>query len=201
VKEALKLALRRLSEGDPNALAWKSGVEYSQGRFSVPFFSRSLQVVFPGGEMREEGRASPPPLWLQVTILHYLLTADGAPVADRWMAFRELPGGNALLTHFEMNTMAPLTAAQGGDLEGFRRAALALGGYPMGLGDVSFRFLAFPRLPMACVLWLGEEGMPPAINMVFDAAAPHYLHTEDLAALAEYLSQALRRGPWLEAGT
>lgn len=197
MKLALKEALRRLAEADPQALAWKSGAEYAQGRFSLSFFSRRFLVMFPDGSIEEESHPSPP-IWLHVTVLHYLLTADGTAPSDRWIAFRELPGGNALLGNFEMNTMAPLAAALGGQPEGFRQAARALGGYPMGLGDASFRFLAFPRLPMACILWEGEEGMPPAINMVFDAAAPHYLHTEDLAALAEYLSQALRRGPWLE---
>lgn len=197
MKLALKEALRRLSEADPQAIAWKSGAEYALGRFSLSFFNRRFQVAFPAGEVEEEGRRSPP-IWLHVTVLHYLLTADGTTPADRWTAFRELPGGNALLGNFELNTLAPLTAALGNDREAFRRAGLALDGYPMGLGDASFRFLAFPRLPMGCILWEGEEGMPPAINMVFDAAAPHHLHTEDLAALAEYLSQALRRGPWLE---
>lgn len=197
MKLALKEALRRLAGADPKALAWKSGAEYTQERFSLSFFNRRFLVTFPDGRIEEESHPSPS-IWLHVTVLHYLLTADGTAPADRWVAFRELPGGNALLGNFEMNTMAPLSAALGGEPEAFRTAAQALGGYPMGLGDVSFRFLAFPRLPMACVLWEGEEGMPPAMNMVFDAAAPHYLHTEDLAALAEYLSQALRRGPWLE---
>lgn len=200
MKLALEEALRCLAEADPAALAWKSGAEYVQGSFSLSFFNRRLQVDFPGGKVLEEGHPSPS-IWLQVTVLHYLLTANGVAPADRWIAFRELPGGNALLGNFEMNTMAPLTAVLGDDPGAFRKAALALGGYPMGLGDVSFRFMAFPRLPMACILWEGEEGMPPAINMVFDAAAHHYLHTEDLAAVAEYLSQTLRRGPWLEGRT
>lgn len=195
---ALKEALQRFSQANPLVLASRSGAQYVSGRFSLAFFNRRFQVAFPQGDILEADRPSRPPLWLQVTLLHYLLTADGAQVADRWIAFRELPGGYALLSNFEMNTVAPLTAALGTDPEAFRRAASALGGYPMGLGDDSFRFLALPRLPMGCVLWLGEEGMPPAMNLVFDAAAPHYLHTEDLSALGAYLSQALRHGPWLE---
>lgn len=195
---ALVEALRRLSEANPQAMASRSGAEYAEGRFLLPFFHRRFQIHFPQGEVWEVGQAAPPPPWLQVTLLHYLLTADGTPVADRWIAFRELPGGYALLCNFEMNTLAPLVAALGRDPEVFRRAALALGGQPMGLGDVSFRFLAFPHLRMGCILWTGDEETPPAVNLVFDAAAPHYLPTEDLAALTEYLSQALRRGPRLE---
>lgn len=198
MKEALKEALRRLPEANPRVAAAQSGATYDKDRFTLSFFSRRFEVTFPEGEVTEEGRSSKPSLWLHITLLHYLLTADGAKVADRWIAFRDLPGGNALLSNFELNTIAPVTAALGNDPEKFRQASLALGGQSMSLGDMSFRFLAFPRLPMACVLWEGEEGLPPAINMVYDAAAPHYLHTEDLAAVGEYLSQALRRGPWLE---
>ena len=198
MKQALREALGRFAQLSPYVAAAKSGTEYDQGRFIVTSFGRRFQVTFPQGEIQEVGFSAPLPLWLQVTTLHYLITADGARLADEWIAFRDLPGGHILLGNFEMNTLAPLTASLGSDPDRFRRAAEALDGYPMGLGDASFRFLAFPRLPMACVLWEGEEGLPPATNIVYDAAASHYLHTEDLAAIAEYLSQALRHGPRLE---
>lgn len=198
MKEALREALKRFAELSPYVAAGKSGAGYDKGRFAVPFFGQRFEVTFPDGAVQEPGHPSPPPIWLHVTILHYLITANGAQVADRWIAFRDLPGGNALLSNFELNTVAPLTAALGNDPEGFKKAAARLAGYPMGLGDVSFRFLAFPRLPMGCILWTGEEGLPPAFNIVYDAAASHYLHTEDLCAVGEYLSQALRRGPRLE---
>ncbi len=198
MRQALGAAQHRFPEISPYVAAAKSGTEYDHGRFMVTFFGRHLQVTYPQGEVQEVGFSSPLPLWLQVTTLHYLITADGAQVTDHWIAFRDLPGGHILLGNFETNTLAPLTAALGHDPEGFRRAAQALDGYPMGLGDVSFRFLAFPRLPMACILWTGEEGLPPAVNIVYDGAAPHYLHTEDLSAVGDYLSQALRRGPRLD---
>ena len=59
-------------------------------------------------------------------------------------------------------------------------------------GDAAFRFLALPKIPMGCILYLGDEEVPASINMLFDAAAPHYLPTEDLSYLGIYLSQALR---------
>jgi hypothetical protein len=190
---AYQLAATALRSSNPRAIAAKSGADYREGYFLLPFFHRRFRVLFPQAQVHEEGTPEEPPLWLQVTLLHYLLMADGTPMADRWIAFRELPGGYALLSNFEMNTIAPLGAALGRTPEQFRAASLALGGTPMGLGDLSFRFLALPRLALGCILWLGDEEAPPAINLVYDAAAPHYLPTEDLAALAEYLSQALRR--------
>ncbi len=198
MKEALKEVLRRLPEANPRVVAARSGAQFENDRFTLPFFSRTFEITFPDGTVSEVGRPERPPIWLQITLMHYLLTADGVKVADRWIAFRELPGGNALLSNFEWNTIAPLTEALGSSPEKFQVACQTLGGQPMSLGDMAFRFLAFPRLPMACVLWEGEEGLPPAINMVFDASAPHYLHTEDLSAVAEFLSQALRHGPYLE---
>ena len=59
-------------------------------------------------------------------------------------------------------------------------------------GDVgAYTFLALPRLPMAIVLYLGEEGLPPSVNVLFDATAAEYLPTEDLILIGEYLSAAL----------
>jgi len=52
-------------------------------------------------------------------------------------------------------------------------------------------FLALPRLPMAVVLYLDEEGLSPSVNVLFDATAAEYLPTEDLILIGEYLSAAL----------
>ncbi len=45
---------------------------------------------------------------------------------------------------------------------------------------------------MACILYLGEDEIPPSINVLFDAAADTYLPTEDLSYLGLYLALSLR---------
>jgi hypothetical protein len=81
----------------------------------------------------------------------------------------------------------------GNDAEGFKRAALAIGGKPMDrTGDAAFRLLALPKIPIGCILYLGDSEVSPSINILFDEAAPHYLPTEDLTILGSLLNSALK---------
>jgi hypothetical protein len=87
----------------------------------------------------------------------------------------------------------PLLDSFGNDADGFRQAALAIGGKPMTrTGDAAFRFLALPKIPMGCILYLGDDEVSPSINVLFDAVAPHYLPTEDLSYLGLSLFIELR---------
>jgi len=85
--------------------------------------------------------------------------------------------------------IGPLTKGFGNDLEGFKRAGTILGGEPITrTGDAGFRFLALPRIPMACILYLGDEEVQSSVNVLFDASAPAYLPTEDLSIVGTYLN-------------
>jgi hypothetical protein len=88
----------------------------------------------------------------------------------------------------------PFLRTFGDDVEAFSKAGEALGGIPMTrTGDAAFKFIALPRIPMACIFYQGEEGIPSAVNILFDAAVEHYLPTEDLSLLGVYLVGALRK--------
>ena len=190
--QALEKARGELPKHSPYVLGAKSGCDFREGEFLLPFFHRRYRISFPKGEAREEGGGEPA-IWLRILFLHYLLTADGTPVADDWIAYRHLPGAELFEGRFVNMAIRPLVQAFGQDLEGFKRAAEALGGVPMSrTGDAAFYFLAFPHLPMASLLYLGDEEVSPSVNILFDASAPHYLPTEDLSLLGSYLSQALR---------
>jgi hypothetical protein len=70
-------------------------------------------------------------------------------------------------------------------------AARALDGEPLALGDVAVRIPALPRVPIAYVLWRGDEEFPPGVSVVFDASVEGYLDAEVLTALAELTSRRL----------
>jgi hypothetical protein len=46
---------------------------------------------------------------------------------------------------------------------------------------------------MTCIFYQGEEGIPSAVNILFDAAAPNYLPTEDLSLVGVYLVNAMKK--------
>jgi hypothetical protein len=142
----------------------------------------------------EEGNPAPVPQYLEIILLHYLLQSDGMAVADEWIAYRQLPGSALFEGRFMNMAMRPLLQVFGDDVEAFRKAGDAVGGIPMTrTGDAAFKFVALPRIPVACIYYLGEEGIPSSVNILFDAAAEHYLPTEDLSLLGVYLVGALRK--------
>ncbi len=190
---AMEKALREMKQISPYVVASKSGAEFVGGKFHLPLFDQTFLVHYP--EVRIEGAhdRSSPPEELQLVLLHYLFTADGAAVADQWITYRYLPGGHLFSGQFYNLAIRSLVQTFGNDIEGFRQACLSLGGNLMSRsGDAAFRFLGLPRVPLACLLYLGDEEVAPGVNILFDAAVPHYLPTEDLCYLGVYLSSELR---------
>lgn len=189
---ALDKAWRELEQSSPYIVGAKSGADFQAGCFRLAFLNRTTLIPLPWGKVKDETGTSLAP-HLELLLLHYLLTADGAPVADEWITYRQLPGAALFAARFESMAIRPLIQAFGHDLEGFRRAGEGLGGMSMSrTGDAAFRFLALPHLPIGVVLYLGDEEVAPSVSVLFDASAPHYLPTEDLSILGSHLASRLR---------
>jgi len=187
--DALNKALEDLAALRPYVAASKSGTDFQNDRFIIPFFNRLFHLTYPDGEVAVTDDDPGYPKWLRILLMHYVIQSDGSAMADQWITYRQLPGANFFEQRFMNMCINPLTQAFGEDLEGFKRGAQALGGEPITrTGDAAFKFHALPRVPMACILYQGDEEVQPAINVVFDATAPQYLPTEDLSLLGVYLN-------------
>ncbi len=190
---ALEKAYTDLKALPPFVTAAKAGVDFSEGRFVLPFFDLTYLVTHPEIRVFERDSGKRPPQWLELIALHYLITSDGSPLADEWIPYRQLPGAFIFEARFKSMAVEPLLRAFGADVEAFHLAARALKGTPMSrTGDAAYMFHAFPNVRLACILYLGDEEVASQVNLLFDAAAPHYLHTEDLSYLGSYLAMAMK---------
>ncbi len=189
---ALERALDEWKDSDPQETAWKAGVDFDAASrlVSVPLLGEWFTVSHPDGEVRsQDGEEAP--ITTRILVLHYLLTATGAPVVGRWIAFRELPDALTYDPAFQGRSAHRLRERFGEDLEAFHKAAAALDGSRLDFGDASYLFRAFPRLWMAVVIYRGDEEFSASANILFDAAASDYLPTEDLAVLGGLLASRL----------
>jgi hypothetical protein len=166
-------------------------VDDSRGWFQIPFFGESYQVHWPDGSVQREADPGPASVADSILLLHYLLTADGTPMADQWIAFRNLPGGLGYDAAFHGRASSRLARAFGARRTAFEAAARQLGGEALSFGDASFSFRLLPRVWLAVVLHVADEEFPAHANVLFDAAASHYLPTEDLAVLGGMLAGRL----------
>jgi hypothetical protein len=194
--QALEKAKQDLRGRDPMMAAALSGATYekltaSRGRFRLKSWEEEYVIDYPEASVREEKSGQEPSTFIQILILHYLINADGTPSADKWISFRELPGGLGFAPAFQQQASQPLARAFGHDAEGFVRAAEALGGERLTFGSASFLFRVFPRQWVAVVLDLANEEFPAWVNILFDGTASHYLPTEDWAVVGELLSGRL----------
>jgi Domain of unknown function (DUF3786) len=123
--------------------------------------------------------------------LYYLSHADGTPLSDRWISFSELPDGKFYNQAFQGYTGKRLAQVFKDDRQSFERAAANQGGVRLVHGDASFMFTALPRVPLMAAFWQGDEDFPSNSQILFDAAASHYLPTDAYAILGSTLTQRL----------
>lgn len=158
-------------------------LNYWQGKVGFDWETQQARFL-PGGEACS--------VFDTTLLLYYLKFADGTLMADRWISFRELPGGafyNQAFQGYSGNRMAQVFGA---DLEGFHRAAKKLDGIHLsGLTDCAYAFQPLPCIRLAAVLWPGDEEFPTQGSVLFDAAAGHYLPTDGLAILGSGLVSRL----------
>jgi len=187
-KLAPKVAeLREALKGlPPEEVAWRSGATLQGARLHLQMLFQPYAVDTTSYAVTRPG-AGEVPSFFQSLVLTYLHTADGAPSADRWISFRELPNGRFYHRAFQGYAPDRLTKRWGLDVDGFSEACHALGGTRLDLGDAGFGLRVLPRVELAAVYWLGDEDFPSRAAILFDANAAHYMVTDGLAILGSQL--------------
>lgn len=66
------------------------------------------------------------------------------------------------------------------NLEGFRKACIALGGVPFPSGDAAYAIELFDGLPIVLQLWLGDDEFPSSLRCLWDENAGMYIRYETM---------------------
>ncbi|MDR7483978.1 MAG: DUF3786 domain-containing protein [Armatimonadota bacterium] len=182
---------RRLRSQDPDRLAARAGaVRLGDDRLGLRCAGRDYVIHSSDGTvLQADGSAAE--VNVAILLLLYLLEATGRAMEGRWISFEQLPGGPGYLASFRGRVVAPIQQAFGQHPERLLEAARGLDGEPMSLGDVAVRIPALPCVPIAYVLWRGDEEFSPSVSVVFDASVEGYLDAEVLTALAELVTRRL----------
>lgn len=117
-------------------------------------------------------------------LLYYLRQADGTPMADHWIGFRELPGGSFYSQAFQSYSGDRLARVFGEKPGAYLNSVQILDGLRLpALPGVAFAFLPLPCIRLASILYPGDEEFPSRASVLFDAAASHYMTIDGLALL------------------
>lgn len=195
-QQAYQMASQRLRDttDDLHALCRRSGAtlaeEPAREAISLNYLGQTCRVILPDVDVFTASGETLSPRD-KLVILHYLNTADGSPLTDRLITFKELPEGAVYYPTYVKRTIKPLLDKFADSPKSLLAAADSLGGVKATTGDFSFRLKALPRVPLTFTLWLGDEELPSEGNILFDSSITDYLPTEDITVLCEILAWKL----------
>jgi hypothetical protein len=180
--------------GSPQALADRCGGSFEAGALRLAYWGRPARIVWPALEIEWAQERKPCSTFDAAMLLYYLHSADGSPMADRWISFRELPDGVFYVLAYQRYSGDRLAGSFGQTPPVYDRACRTLGGWSLpAINEHAFAFQPLPRIRLASVLWPGDDEFPPRAHILFDAAASHYMTTDGLALLGGGLAGRLVR--------
>jgi hypothetical protein len=192
-KQALELVKARLSRVEPKGAADLVGGEFrtdDAGRpfIRMEFLGKMVLIDWPLLDPALEATGASLPIQQQILLLHYLegaVTGPGVKPKGEWISYQEVPDGRFYLDAFMRRAKNPLIEAFGQEPDRLIPFAKALyGAIPFDQGDVSVLIRAIPMIPVALIMWRGDEEFPPDGNILFDRTVSGFLSAEDIAWLA-----------------
>jgi len=180
-----------LRQRDPTIIASHSEATFTENKMCLSYWGNGLSIRWPDLDVQNvQGELIS--TFDTAMIMYYLHTADGTPMSDRWIGFRELPSGGFYNQAFQGYSGNRLARTFDALPEKFDDAARALGGWKLpALAEYAYAFQPLPRIRLAAILWPGDEDFPAKASILFDAAASHYMVTDGLALLGSGLTSRL----------
>jgi len=192
-KQALELGRRELSGKNPDLVASFSGAEIHADErensfFSLHFLNKEIIISWPELEFSYKSSDEGLPIQQRILLLHYLYGAwssSGARIKGEWISFQEVPDGKFYLDAFHRRAKNPMVQTFGERPELLVKLAKeSFGAVSSDQGDVSVVIKALPLVPVALIIWKGDEEFPPEGNILFDRNIIEILSAEDMAWLS-----------------
>jgi hypothetical protein len=192
-RQALELGRKELADKNPDLLATFSGAVIERDKqgisvFCLNFLNSEIIFSWPELEFAQRGSDAELPIQQQILLLHYLhgaWSSSGAGITGEWISFQEVPDGKFYLDAFHRRAKNPMVQAFGQHPELLvKLAGEIFGAEPSDQGDVSVLVKALPLVPVALIIWKGDEEFPPEGNILFDRNILKMLSAEDIAWLS-----------------
>ncbi len=168
----------------PGRLAANCGATLQGQQIRFTYWGETAAISLPDLQAVKLADGSEYPVYDAGMLMYYLQVADGTPLAERWIGFRELPGGSFYSQAFQGYTGDRLAKFYGENPAGYEQSAHVLDGVCLdGLPGIAFAFLPLPRIRLAAILYPGDEEFAARASVLFDGAAWHYMTTDGLALL------------------
>jgi hypothetical protein len=124
-------------------------------------------------------------------VLVYLTEAKDIKPSHSWIGGEDLKGGSTFFRGPHRLHVDELEGLYGRDPGAFLRAGRRLGGSEILYGDKGFALEVFPKVPLAYVLWKGDEEFPPRVRVLFDPTVQSHLPLDIIWCMVTETSRRL----------
>jgi len=169
---------------------------HSSGTVILPFFNTSLLIDADKQEgyleLDGQWRLMDHPLSVLMAVV-YLLNVCDQCIAGPMVGVQELKCAHFFQGPHKLKTESVLSR-YGNDSKGLVLAAERLGGEPLGLADVSYKFQVFPKVPVYYLLWEGNEEFSANLAVLFDRSIESHLAADSIWGIVNLVSDLLVLG-------
>jgi len=122
--------------------------------------------------------------FLGLFTVHYLLTSKEIPISKEWISVKDIPGGATFFRGPHKIPAHLIEMKYGNNLKGFSDACIQEGGMTLDMADAAYSFRIAPRIPVAVLLWQGDDEFPAESKLLFDRSIGEHLALDVIFALA-----------------
>jgi hypothetical protein len=113
--------------------------------------------------------------FFHLMLLVYLTEAKDIKPTHTWISEKDLMGGSTFFRGPHQLQVKEVEDLYGKDPEAFLKAGQKLGGSEILYGDKGFALEVFPKVPLAYILWKGDDEFPPRVGVLFDSTISSHL--------------------------
>ncbi|KJS49451.1 DUF3786 domain-containing protein [Desulfosporosinus sp. BICA1-9] len=167
----------------PESISKGSQCNFSNGRFTIESFGKTIEISYPEGQIISQGLNTS--FDARLLLLNYLSYAKNVPFSDQWVSYRDLPHGNVFYPNIKKNVIDALGGFFANCDKDILRHSLIEAGFILlqGKADIAAKGFFAPRIPILLHFWEGEEDIPSTCQILFDSSIRDQMHIEDSAAL------------------
>ena len=187
----------QLSQQDPADVCRRTGCTYDAAAktFGLTVWGNEYAVDLRQGRIFGDGPDREPlHRYFDLFAVHYLLSAAEVPPAGQWISEKDIPGGPTFFRGPHEIPTHLIASRFDGDIQGFTRLCEQYGGTKLALADTAFSFVITPKIPVAVLLWQGDDEFPTEAKLLYDQTIVRHLASDIIYALAVGVCEQLGHG-------
>lgn len=181
-------ALQRLDGRDPQEMHLLSGVPFDGNTFHFESFGESIKIPYPSYAVQSDVEP-----WQFLCLLHYLYSANGAPLSERQITFADhkdgMVRGGGVDREAEKIIQSKLGTLSKEELT--RRCQNCGATLVPSNADLCAKFHFAPHYPLWLKIWFPDDEFPASGRLLLDASVENYLSIEDAVTIGGILLDKL----------